>query len=178
MSRLYTILRENNGLTYTSRVIATEYEHSGHIMFYAITDSTKILNNGKVARNKTHKKGRTHMKKGVYPLMLDLLANLVKHGVTEKEVSRTKTYLDGKRMMNLENPHTQVENNGISMLLYNSEDTVPYKEGFNTYYKPITRERINQVIAKYFKPENMNIAMVGGNLPDVNLVKRMAMEMW
>ena len=180
LSRLYTVLREKNGLTYTSRVLTTYFEHTGHIMFYAITDSTKILYNRKSGANRTQKKGRTRtsLKKGVYPLMLELLVGLVKRGVSEKEVSAAKKYVEGKRTMSLEDADTQVSHNGTGWLLHNTEQIVPYKDTFDTYYNPITRERINQLIAKYFKPENMSVAMVGGDLPDVNLVKRMAMEMW
>jgi predicted Zn-dependent peptidase len=178
ISRLYTILREKNGLTYTSRVSTAYYEHMGHIMFYAITDSAKILHNGTGSRKQTRKRGGKRTKKGVYPLMLDLLADLVKHGVSEKEVAGVKKYMKGHEEMNLEDADTQVSHNGLSWLLYNSESVVPYKDIYDTWYADVSREQINNVIAKYFKPENMNVAMVGGDLPDVRLVKRMAMEMW
>jgi len=178
ISRLYTILREKNGLTYTSRVSTTYYENTGDITFYAITDSTKILRNDAASsRNQTRKNRKGGRKKGVYPLMLDLVSDLVKRGVSEKEVSVVKKYMKGKRIMNLENAETQVSYNGREWLLHNDETIVPYKSVYDTHYAPITRSRINHVIAKYFKPENMNVAMVGGDLPNVDLVKRMAMAM-
>jgi hypothetical protein len=147
-------------------------------MFYAITDSAKILHNGTGSRNRTRKRGQKGGKKGVYPLILELLSDLVKRGVTDKEIAVYKKYMRGKRTMSLEDADTQVSYNGLTWLLHNTESIVPYKSVFDVYYASITRERINHVIAKYFKPENMNVAMVGGDLPNVNLVKRMAMEIW
>ena len=175
ISRLYTTLRENNGLTYTSNVSTNYYENTGHILFYAITDSNKILYNKTGSRNRTQRKGRA-AKKGVYPLVLDLISDLVKKGVSEKEVAIVKKHIKGKRMRGLEDAGNQVFYNGCKWFLKEEEHFSSYKD--NHEYAAVRREEINAMIAKYFKPENMSIAMVGGDLPNVNLLKRMAMEMW
>lgn len=185
-SRLYTILREKNGLTYTSSVSINHYESMGHIMFMAITDSTKILEN-RIPRNTRTKrslpkrhtaKNKPHPhKKGVLPLMLELIKDLVKRGVSTKEIANVKTQMKGKYEMGLENAENQVSHNGKRLLLYDNTHITPYKYMYDTYAE-IAREDINRVIAKYFKPENMNIAMVGGKLPKSESIQQMSMRIF
>ena len=170
-SRLFTILRENNGLTYTSSVSTTYYEHAGDIRFVAITDTKKLIHN-KVATTRQTKKRfssggvkRQRNKKGVLPLIIDIIRDLLKHGVSENELQKTKQYLEGKQMLDMEEAETQVDYNGKELFLHNTEEITRYKDTFNTNIKPITREKIHEMIMKYFKADNMNVAIVGGKLP-------------
>jgi predicted Zn-dependent peptidase len=170
-SRLFTILRENNGLTYTSDVSTTYYEHTGDIRFFAITDTKKLIHNKTASSKQTKKRTmlgvseKRRTKKGVLPLMIDIIQDLLKRGVSENELQKTKQYVQGRQILNMENAETQVEYNGKQLFLHNTEDIIKYKETYDTNIKPITRRQINEVIMKYFKADNMNVAIVGGQLP-------------
>ena len=175
-SRMFTILREKNGLTYTSHVETVYYEHSGDIRFSAITDSKKLLYNRKQqTRKRTATANRVacrKAKKGVLPLIMDMIRDLIKHGVSEKELSETKRYLEGKQMLNMENAETQVDYNGKELFLHNTTHIDPYKTLYQKHIQPITREDIHRVIIKYFTPENMNVAIVGGGLGSTLAIRK------
>jgi predicted Zn-dependent peptidase len=109
--------------------------------------------------------------------MLELIKGLVKRGVSNKEVANVKTQMKGKYEMGLENAENQVSHNGKELLLYDNTHITPYKYMYDTY-AGITREDINRVIAKYFKLENMNIAMVGGKLPKSESIQRLSMRVF
>jgi predicted Zn-dependent peptidase len=214
-SRMFIILRENNGLTYTSNVSTTYYEHAGDIRFFAITDTKKLVHN-KVASTKQTKKRfssrggvkRQRNKKGVLPLIIDIIRDLLQHGVSENELQKTKQYLQGKQMLNMEDAETQVDYNGKEMFLrstpdakrkeyeetpendvtqvtmaqafrplgvrrslHNTNEIIPYKHIYDTHIKPITRTQIHEMIRKYFNADNMNVAIVGGQLPSKESIR-------
>ena len=180
-SRMFTILREKNGLTYTSRVLTTYYEHAGDICFFAITDSKKLLYNRSTKQTKTRKPAtrttpRVRLskpaKKGVLPLIMDMVRDLIRNGVSEKELSETKQYLEGKQMLNMEDAGTQVDYNGREMFLHNTTDIVPYRSVYEKHVRPITRADIHRVIRTYLNPENMNVAIVGGGLGSIPAIRK------
>jgi hypothetical protein len=109
--------------------------------------------------------------------MVDMLVDLVKHGVSEKEIADTKKYIEGKRQMNLEDSETQVSYNGLQSLLHNETEVIPYRKTYREFYADLTRKEIHELIRKYIRPENMNIAMVGGNLPGENTVRKIAQRL-
>jgi len=183
-SRLTMLLREKNGLTYTSNVSTTYYEHSGDITIFSITDSENIMHNlqhkhkSKTASNtitkhlrktvkktKTKKGGIKHRKldkRGVIPIIMDMLRDLIQHGITETELKESKMYMDGIIKMNISRGTKQVEYNGMEWFLGNNEKITSYTDLYKTKYEPITKPEINNIIRKYFTPENMNIVLVGG----------------
>jgi predicted Zn-dependent peptidase len=159
-SRLFIILREDNGLTYRSSGYTTYYDNLGDFSIYAETDYKKLMYNGK-------------SKPGVLPIIIRILNDLIKNGVTETEVTETKSNLKGKLMLNLEDNDTQSSYNGEQVLLYDNIDhIVPYREFYNEFYKNITKEQINNVIKKYFMRENMTVCIAGSHIPSLNVIKR------
>jgi predicted Zn-dependent peptidase len=160
-SRLFTLLREKNGLTYQSSISTTFYENAGVFVFYAITDTKKLMHNG------------TSSKKGVLPLIVGLLNDLVKHGVTQEEVTKTKQNLKGKTANMLENANSQSYYNGLRVLLHNEDrEMVPFKDLYSTHYAKITKAYANAVIQKYFRRDAMNVALVGGGIPSKPLLMK------
>lgn len=158
-SRLYILLREKEGLTYTSRAYVDYNELYGGFYIYAETDKTKIMrNNGK---------------KGVFPIVLDMLCNLVRHGITQEELTITKGYLHGSLNMALANNERVVTHNGTRMLLHPENEIVPFAKLYDTNYKSITKTDIDRVIRKYFITNGMFICMAGDNLPNENLIRRL-----
>mgnify|MGYP001434246850 CR=1 FL=1 len=156
-SRLYSLLREKEGLTYTSRAFVDYNEIYGGFYIYAETDKTKILKNGK-------------SKKGVFPIVIDLLENLIKNGVTQEELNMTKGYLHGSFNMALANNDRIVTHNGTRFLLHPNKKIVPFIDLYDIYYKNISKEQLDNVIKKYFVPNGMFICMVGDNLPSEKML--------
>lgn len=159
-SRLFTLLREKNGLTYQSNVRSTFYENAGAFVFYAITDTKKLMHNG------------TASKKGVLPLIVGLLNDLVKNGITQEEVTKTKHNLKGHVANMLENADSQSYYNGLRVLLHNEREIVPFEDVYSAHYDKITKSYMNSLIRKYFRRDLMNVCLVGGGIPSHQLLMK------
>ena len=207
-SRLTMLLREKNGLTYTSNVSTTYYEHSGDMTIFSITDSENIMHNTQhkqkantstikttTKHHATHimkhihkktKKTNTNTKtggnpkntkrdkRGVLPIIADMLRDLIRGGITDTELKQSKMYMDGIIKMNILKGTKQAEYNGMEWFLGNTEKITPYTDLYKTKFEPVTKSEINRIIRKYFTPENMNIVLVGGHLPDKLQVERVS----
>jgi len=157
-SRLFMLLREKHGLTYTSTARSIHHASSGHFEIYTLCDPSKTL------RNKS--------KPGVLPLLLQLLNDLVEHGITQKELTSTKGYFQGQMTLSMEQGQTKSTYNGIEYILYDKTDITPYEKVFKTHVEPVTKDIIHQVIRRYFHPANMFVCLVGEHAPDVEAVQR------
>jgi len=156
-SRMFSTLREENGLTYRSGSQTAYYDSAGHVIFFAETDPQKLLKNGE------------HV--GVLPLIIAIITDLCKHGVTQREVENAKMNLEGTMMLSLENSNTSCEYNGVQTLLHCTDDTVPYNNIYKTYYKSITRSQINDIVKKYFKLSQMSLCILGETVPSIRSLK-------
>ena len=96
--RLAMLLREDNGLTYTSNATTNYYENLGDFILFAETDSKKLIKNGS--------------SKGVLPLMIGLINDLLKNGITEKEFLLAKNSKKEKMKLTLEDNDVLAEHNG------------------------------------------------------------------
>jgi predicted Zn-dependent peptidase len=158
-SRLFTLLREENGLTYKSNVSTTFYENAGCFSIFAITKSSKLMKNGK--------------KPGVLPLIIGLLTDLVKHGITREELARAKHNLKATLHMSLENGNTLSYYNGLRVLLHKETDRVfPYTEIYAKYYAKMTVKKANALLGKYFKKDGMHVALLGSGIPSFTALNR------
>ena len=167
-SRLSVLLREKNGLTYTSDVYTDYNEYSGQFVIYAQVDQDKII------YNKTDDKpNKTNKKKGVLPLIIGLLNDLVKNGITESELITTKKNIFGKMTIRLEDTNIQASNNGFEYLVNggNADIITPYSQIYDIHLKEITKKQIDDVIIKYFKRSGMNVALIGGKNPSEDMVR-------
>jgi predicted Zn-dependent peptidase len=151
MSRLYIALREENGLTYSSESFLNIYEPASSFIIRATTDTNKVLKNG--------------TKKGVIPVLMDLLNDLIRNGVSQSELNYTKQFMEGNMRMLTEKSNVQVTHNAKQIFIYNREDVLPYHKTYNTYYKKIRLSEVNSVIRTYFTRENMFVSIYGGKLP-------------
>ena len=149
-SMLFDILREKNGLTYTSFVTTNYYENTGDFTITAITDPTKIMFNGH--------------KKGVLKLIIELLNDLIINGIKQTFLKIAKQKLKGKINISLEDNDISSLYNAEYVLLYsNNNKYVSYDKMFDVYYKSINLNNINDVIRKYFKKINMNVCLLTEN---------------
>lgn len=157
-SRLFITLREQNGMTYNSSANVSIYIDYGDLTFYTESDSKKMMRNGKG-------------KKGVFPLIIDMIQDIVKNGVTENEVKLAKQNLEGIIKTNLDDNDSNCLHNGVSGLLYPDRIICPYNELYDKKYKNITIHEINEVARKYLHRRNMSVCLSGGNPPKLSEIK-------
>lgn len=157
-SRLFMLLREKHGLTYSSTCHSTHHASSGHFEIYTLCDPSKTL------KNKS--------KPGVLPLLIQLLNDLLQHGITQKELTSTKGYFQGQMTLNMEQGQSKTTYNGIEYILYDKTDIVPYEKVFKTHVEHLTKDILNDVIHRYFHPANMFVCLVGENVPDLATVQK------
>jgi hypothetical protein len=156
--RLAMLLREEHGLTYTSNATTNYYENVGDFIFFAETDYKKLIKNGS--------------SKGVLPLIIGLINDLLKNGITEKEFLLTKHSKREKMKLKLEDNDVLAEHIGKEFLLYgNTKKIISYSDIYETHFKNITKEHVNTVIRKYFKPENMSVCIVGEQIPSQRVIE-------
>jgi predicted Zn-dependent peptidase len=156
-ARLFLLLRENNGLTYSSSVETCYHEHTGEFSIFTECDSQKMLSTP-----------------GVLPLIIELLCDLIENGICQKEFDVAKGYLKGKMLLDIEDNDVPCEHNGTCALLYANTmlPIVPYSKIYETYYANITKEEVNRVIKKYFRREFMNVCLVGEHVPSLGSVEK------
>jgi predicted Zn-dependent peptidase len=158
-SRMFLILREDNGLTYSSRVTTQYFENTGDFTITAITDHNKLIKNGNNGL-------------GVLPLIIKMLNDLIKEGVTTSELVLAKEYNKGMFLLNLENNNNIAVHNGEQLLLYPDREFIPYKDIYEIHYKSLTKPMINAVIQKYLKKTNMNVCVYGYQLPKKDIIRK------
>lgn len=169
-SPLYMNLREKNGLTYTSDTgFGYFYSMGGYFYLFGISDSSRLIYNGKRTRP------------GVIPICMDLIQKYIKEGAENSEIERTKKYMRENMYMRQEQSGTQTYHNGVELLLggvIGGWTNNSFKTEYERNYQTMSKERIDQAIAKYFKHEMMFVSMIGGNLPSNNELMRELERIW
>jgi predicted Zn-dependent peptidase len=110
-------------------------------------------------------------KHGVLHLLIQVLNDIVKKGVTQKELDEVKGNIQGHLVLNMERTETKCVHNGIEYILYDNATVVPYKDLYKRHYEHITKKDIHEIIRKYFRPENMFVCLVGENVPKMSVVQ-------
>lgn len=163
--RLFTLLREKHGLTYRSDSIVEYKEHTGYFLIYAETDPHKtISDNGK--------------DKGVLPIIIQLIHDLIQKGITKEELERFKGQIKGKYLMNLQDIDNLTSYNGIEYILSDNNhnefqnDFIDYNDIYQTHIANITKEQIDHIIRKYFVVENQIIYILGETVPSIKQIHK------
>jgi predicted Zn-dependent peptidase len=154
-SRMFMILREENGLTYSSRAYTDYYEHSGDFKIYAECDTEKVFKNGD--------------KLGVYPLLIKLIKDLIDNGVKEEEIRLSKGYMKGNMDMKTEYNSVKAFYNGENEI-YQMKNTVSYNKKYETFIEPVTKKQIDDVIRKYFVRQGMVVSIVSNSSINTNKI--------
>ena len=123
------------------------FEHMGDFKIYAECDSTKVFKNGN--------------KPGVFPLLIGLIENLVKTGISEEEMRLTKSYLKSKMQLKAEECDVIAKHNGKSAL-FGLPDT-RYGDTYKICIEPITKKQIDECIQKYFRRDGMTVSVISSN---------------
>lgn len=159
--RIFMALREKTGLIYSSNIDTNYYDAYGDFTIFTQTDADLIIRGA----------GGNTGKRGLIPMFVALLNDLVKNGVTQRELEITKGYIKGNLLIEMEDINTQCEYNGTQMLMSNDK-IVPYVDIYKRCYANITVADINNTIQKYIKREHMCVCLLGENLPSLKTVER------
>jgi len=155
-SRLFTMLRQDNGLTYRSHCYTAYHEHLGDLTIEIETDYHKILKDGN--------------KKGIIPLIIGMLNDMIKKGVSQRELTNIKSNLKGSMTLDLQSVETSTFHNGLSFLMGN-DDQISYIDLYEKCYSSITKGQLHEIIKKYLIKENMSVCLLGEHVPTIEKVK-------
>jgi predicted Zn-dependent peptidase len=174
-SRLFTVLREDNGLTYRSDINTDYCEVMGEFMIYTQMDSHKLLRNDGIRNDRIRNDGKKNTKtkgEGVLPLIIQMLNDLIRNGITKEELTMFKHNIRGKMLLSQEDLDAQTEYNGTEYLLYNEPDKiVPYSKIYSVYYEPITLEQLHDCIRRYFRKSLAVVGILGSHLPHLSEIQ-------
>lgn len=147
-SRLVQVIREQNGLAYSVYAYPSYYEKCGNFEIYVGCSPENYLI--------------------VCKLLQEVLVELVKNGVTEKELSRAKVQAVNALYMNAESNMTLMRLYGRCMLksgkLFNIQDEI---DG----YTSLTVQDINAVARQIFAQKHAS-AYVGKQIDDFDAVSK------
>ena len=146
-SRMSILLREQNGLTYTSDCSTDYFKICGEFTIYAVTDPKKLMVNGK--------------KIGVFPLLISLIKNILKQNITQEELNIAKGNFKGQMLIQQEDITNTAEYNALHHAVYPDEPFIPYTDIFEKCYEKITLKQIKAIIPKYLKYSNMYVSIMG-----------------
>ena len=147
-SRMFVRVREELGLAYYVR---TTYDAS--------TDTGFLVTQAGVDSKKTEK---------AVSAILKEYKNLADKKIQSKELEKAKENIKGRALISLESSDAQAYFYGKQELLRGK--TIPMKEIFKEIDK-VTAEEIQIVSKDIFKPENLNLAMVGPSLKEKEVIK-------
>ena len=158
--RLFTILREKHGLTYSSICFTEYFEHTGSFLVNTETSPAHTIPSKK--------------ENGVLFLLINMFFSLKKKGITAEELRVAKGNIRGNYILKTEMNDTIAAYNGKEYLLSNSNDFVSYKEIYERNIESITLEEINTVIRRYFTVENMVIGIIGKDPPSEENIRKVS----
>jgi len=162
-SRMFMLLRDENGLTYNSYAYTDFFEHMGDFKMYAECDPVKLFKNGSGP--------------GVFPLLCQMIGDLLEHGVTEDEMNTAKGFSKGSQKMNAEDSSVIAKYNGKNQL-FNNLSAPRYVDKYEKLIKPITREDVQRCIQRYFCREGMVVSVVSATLPSKKELCKYVDNIW
>ena len=140
---LFSLFRTKHGLTYHSSAHVTYHEHAGYMNFFIQTDPTKLIYNGK--------------KDGCVPILLHLITDLIRNGITENQLEVAKGNIKGKLLLELQSIETLATYNGMSAVLQSND--IPLQYIYKTHIHPITCNQVHDIICKYMTYDNLVVGI-------------------
>jgi len=163
-SRLFMILREENGLSYSVSAESTVYEASGHFQVQTAIDKDKLIKNKE--------------KDGGIPLIMKCILDLKngKKPITKEELEKAKGYMRGQLVLQEESALNLSDFNG-KVVLFNEEPEIYYHQ-VDELIELITLENLQMVINKYFTPDRLSVAIIGKyDEKEFNNIKKLIMDL-
>ena len=156
-SRMFTLLRGQNGITYESSCSLSCYKWLGNISLYSVCDPKKVVKNRE--------------NDGVLLLLIQLLNRLITHGITERELNESKGNIRGFFLQDMVEIQKIAIHNGYESIVCENPNVIPYDKLYETQYHKITRSEIHRILRQYFTRNNMSVVIVGEDVPDLALVQ-------
>jgi predicted Zn-dependent peptidase len=144
----------------------------GYFVIKVKTDHTHVITNGHFPLEK---------RPGILSLIIHTIQSILKKGFEQHEIDHTKGYLYGKMRMNEENIDILADYNGKEWILateFFCDRFTPYSQIFDTFIKPVTKKRLNDVVKQYFRLNNMVVCILGEKVPSLNSVKSVCEKGW
>ena len=147
-SRLFQKIREERGLVYSIYSYPSSYCNAGLFTIYA-------------GMNPEHKD--TFLE-----LVMEEIKYLIKHGISEEELVKSKEQLKGSYILGLESTSSRMNSIGKSELMlgkiYTPEEVLKKIDEVNN-------EKVGEIIDKVFQVEKMSVAAVGNLKGEINPTK-------
>lgn len=153
-SRLFVEVREKRGLAYRVNTSATAYSETGDVTTYAGLNTENL--------------------KSALEIILKEHKRLTEEPVSDQELTRVKEFIKGRFAIGLETSDEQASFYGEQELLENKILTP--EERLNRILA-VTKEDIMAVAVEIFRPERLNLAIVGP-LEDNNLEIKEVLRSW
>jgi predicted Zn-dependent peptidase len=147
-SRLFQKIREEMGLVYSIYSYPSSYKNVGLYTIYA-------------GMNPEHQD--TFLK-----LVMEEINILIKYGITEDELAKSKEQLKGSYILGLESTSSRMNSLGKSELMLgiiNSPEEVLSK------IDAVNNDKVNEIIKRVFQVEKVSLAAVGNINNDIDLRK-------
>ena len=149
--RLMMILRKRRGLVYTASATTDFCEKFGGFTFSTKTRSSNFSK--------------------VLPLLVQIIRDMIKNGITLDELISTKGNFKGSNLIELQDTVTNARYNGEEMIFGNSK-IIPYQDIYHKCIHHINVSDVNRIIAKYFTRENMCVCVLSEKLPSLEIIKK------
>ncbi|AEV68038.1 M16 family metallopeptidase [Acetivibrio clariflavus] len=147
-SRLFQKIREERGLVYSIYSYPSSYCNAGLFTIYA-------------GMNPEHKDT-------FFKLVMEEIEILIKHGISEEELAKSKEQLKGSYILGLESTSSRMNSLGKSELMlgkvYTPEEVLKKIDAVNN-------EKVREIIEKVFQMNKMSIAVVGNINQNIDLSK-------
>ncbi len=137
-SRLWISVREREGLAYYIRTSSLGYTDSGYLVTKAGIDNNRV--------------------EKAIEIILGEYRRITEEKVGENELRKAKDYLKGKSILNMEESNAQAAFYGVQELIEN--EILTLEEKF-TKIEAVTADDIRRVAKNIFRPEKLNLALIG-----------------
>jgi len=156
-SKMFSTLRDKNGLTYLSKASTGYCEYGGDFKLFAISDIDRLFVNG------------TRGTPGVIPLMVSLIRGIKESGPSSDEMRLTKIHLQRSREI-VQLSEECASYNGAWILLHPEEDVlVPFPNVYKEFIAGITAAQVRDVARRYFIQDNLCVCVLGRGVKRVEV---------
>jgi predicted Zn-dependent peptidase len=137
-SRLFQVLREENGLAYSVGSYHTELSDAGMWVIYGSVEPETLRDTLSICR--------------------DMLGDLLRNGVTPDELAMIKEQVKGGILLSLEDTWSVASRNGSHLLRYGH--VVPVEQVV-AEVEAVTAEQVLQVARRLLRPDALHLAVIG-----------------
>lgn len=146
-SRLFQVIRENHGLTYSIYSYGSSFKNAGLLHVYGAMNPIQL--------------------ERVMKYTFEVIDDLKTNGLTDDELSMTKEQIKTELILGSESAKNRMNSNGKSILFKNN--IIPLEETINRVNQ-VTQAQVKEYVNKYLLKEKCSFSLVG-NLENVDKLK-------